>query len=85
MKTIGINRDGTLKTQNVDNHHFDNVDSYHFGDVQNCHFDNVDSHHFDNVDSYHLVPLGHFNWKYSPTRSNYPTYEQEILSGIVAM
>ena len=30
-----------------------------------------------------LVPLGHFNWKWSPTRCNYPTYEQELLIGIL--
>ena len=32
-----------------------------------------------------LVPLGHFNWKWSPTRCNYPTYEQELLSGILTI
>ena len=31
----------------------------------------------------HLVPIGHWNWKWSSTRANYSTYERELLSGIL--
>ena len=34
---------------------------------------------------HHLVPIGHWNWKWSPTRQKYPTYEQEILAGILTL
>ena len=30
-------------------------------------------HNFE--ETFHLVPLGYFNWKWSPTRRNYATYE----------
>ena len=29
-----------------------------------------------------LVPLGHWNWKWNQARSNYSTYEQELLAGM---
>ena len=29
-----------------------------------------------------LVPLGHWNWKWNQARSNYSTYDQELLSGM---
>ena len=32
-----------------------------------------------------LVPIGHWNWKWDSTRSNYPTYEQELLSGVLLL
>ena len=32
-----------------------------------------------------LVPLGYYNWKWNPTRRNYATYEQELLSGILTL
>ena len=32
-----------------------------------------------------LVPLGHWNWKWNPTRQRYNTYEQELLSGILTI
>jgi hypothetical protein len=32
-----------------------------------------------------LVPLGHFNWKWSPARQNYATYEQELLGGVLGI
>ena len=36
-------------------------------------------------DEFLLVPLGHWNWKWNSTRSKYPTYELEILSGVLTM
>ena len=32
-----------------------------------------------------LVPLGHYNWKWNPTRGNYSTYQQELLAGILTL
>ena len=32
---------------------------------------------------YRLVPIGHWNWKWNPTRQRYMTYEQELLSGVL--
>ena len=32
-----------------------------------------------------LVPLGHWNWKWSGARSRYATYEQELLAGILVL
>ena len=32
-----------------------------------------------------LVPLGHWNWKWNPARSNYSTYEQELLAGVLTL
>ena len=32
-----------------------------------------------------LVPLGHWNWKGNQARSNYSTYEQELLAGILVL
>jgi len=32
-----------------------------------------------------LVPIGHFNWKWNDARKNYATYEQELLSGVLAL
>ena len=32
---------------------------------------------------FRLVPLGHWNWKWCPTRSRYSTFEQELLSGVL--
>ena len=36
-----------------------------------------------NYDSqeFHLVPIGHWNWKWSSPRADYSTYERELLSG----
>ena len=30
-----------------------------------------------------LVPLGHLNWKWNQARSNYSTYDQELLAGML--
>ena len=38
-----------------------------------------------NDDEWRLVPLGHWNWKWSDARKNYPTYEQEIMSGLLLL
>ena len=32
-----------------------------------------------------LVPLGHWNWKWNQARSNYSTYDQELLAGILVL
>ena len=32
-----------------------------------------------------LIPLCHFNWKWNPARSNYSTYQQELLAGILTL
>ena len=34
---------------------------------------------------YVLVPLGHYNWKWNPTRARYDTYELELLSGVLTL
>lgn len=41
--------------------------------------------HTHNEEQEVLVPLGNFNWKWSSTRKDYATYEQELLSGILAL
>ena len=32
-----------------------------------------------------LVPLGHWNWKSNQARSNYSTYDQELLAGMLVL
>ena len=32
-----------------------------------------------------LVPLGHWNWKWNAARSQYHTYEQELLAGVLVL
>ena len=32
-----------------------------------------------------LVPLGHWNWKWNRARSNYSTYNQELLAGMLVL
>ena len=32
-----------------------------------------------------LVPLGHWNWKWNQVRSNYSTYDQELLAGMLVL
>ena len=32
-----------------------------------------------------LVPLGHWNWKLNQARSNYSTYDQELLAGMLVL
>ena len=32
-----------------------------------------------------LVPLGHWNWKRNQARSNYSTYDQEVLAGTLVL
>ena len=36
-------------------------------------------------EDFRLVPLGHWGWKWSPTRKNYGTWEQEVLSGVLLL
>ena len=46
----------------------------------NC--DRTLKHNYE-TQKFHLVPIGHWNWKWSSTGANYSTYERELLSGIV--
>ena len=39
--------------------------------------------HIYDPQEYHLVPIGHWNWKWSSTRANYSTFERELLSAIL--
>ena len=32
-----------------------------------------------------LVPVGHWNWKWNQARSNYSTYDQELLAGMLVL
>ena len=32
-----------------------------------------------------LVPLGHLNWKWNQARSNYSTYDQELLARMLVL
>ena len=32
-----------------------------------------------------LVPLGHWNWKWNQARSNYSSYDQELLAGMLVL
>ena len=41
--------------------------------------------HEYNEDEWRLVPLGHWNSKWNDARKNYPTYEQEIMSGVLLL
>ena len=34
---------------------------------------------------FYLVPLGNWNWKWSPTRQKYHIWELEILSGVLTL
>ena len=36
-------------------------------------------------ENFRLVPLGHWNWKWNPTRQRYFTYEQELLAGVLTI
>ena len=39
----------------------------------------------DYPDNFRLVPLGHWNWKWNPARSNYKTFEKELLAGVLTI
>ena len=39
--------------------------------------------HNYNQQEFHLVPIVHWNWKWSTTRANYSTYEGELLPGVL--
>ena len=39
----------------------------------------------DYPDNFFLVPLGHWNWKWSEARQKYHSWEQEILSGVLTL
>ena len=34
------------------------------------------------ISEWRLVPLGHWNWKWNQARSDYSTYDQELLAGM---
>jgi hypothetical protein len=40
-------------------------------------------HSYD--ESWNLLPLGHWNWKWTMERGHYHSYEQEILAGILTL
>ena len=37
------------------------------------------------TNEWRLVPLGHSNWKWNQARSNYSTYDQELLAGMLVL
>ena len=37
------------------------------------------------ANEWRLVPLGHWNWKWNQARSNYSTYDQEVLAGMLVL
>ena len=37
------------------------------------------------ANEWRLVPLGHWNWKWNQARSNYSTYDQELLAGMLLL
>ena len=37
------------------------------------------------ANEWRLVPLGHRNWKWNQARSNYSTYDQELLAGMLVL
>ena len=37
------------------------------------------------ISEWRLVPLGHCNWQWNQARSNYSTYDQELLAGMVVL
>ena len=37
------------------------------------------------ANEWRLVPLGHWNWKWNQARSNYSTYDQELLVGMLVL
>ena len=37
------------------------------------------------ANEWRLVPLGHWNWKWNQARSNYSTYDQELLAGMLVL
>ena len=36
-------------------------------------------------ENFRLVPIGHWDWKWNPTRQRYMTYEQELLAGVLTI
>ena len=41
--------------------------------------------HDDPANEWRLVPLGHLNWKRNQARSNYSTYDQELLARMLVL
>ena len=37
------------------------------------------------ANEWRLVPLGHWNWKWNQARSNYSTYDQALLAGMLVL
>ena len=37
------------------------------------------------ANEWRLVPIGHWNWKWNQARSNYSTYHQEFLAGMLVL
>ena len=60
-------------------------------DLSHCHFhtsglnrDGSLKHDYP-ANEWCLVPLGHWNWKWNQARSNYSTYVQELLAGMLVL
>ena len=41
--------------------------------------------HYYPANEWRLVPLGHWNWKWTQARSNYSTYNQELPAGMLVL
>ena len=41
--------------------------------------------HDNSANEWRLVPLGHWNWKWNQARSNYSTYNQELLAAMLVL
>ena len=60
-------------------------------DLNHCHYrttglnrDASPKHNYPSSER-QLVPLGHWNWKWNQARSNYSTYDQELLAGMLVL
>ena len=60
-------------------------------ELTNCHYrtsglnpDGSLKHDYP-TSEWRLVPLGHWNWKWNQARSNYSTYDQELLAGMLLL
>ena len=78
-----MGRGGTLlQWQALDTEQFDSAISQSGTDGLNR--DGTLKHSYRD-DKWVLVPLGHWNWKWNRARSDYSTYEQELLAGMLVL
>ena len=58
-------------------------------ELTHCHYRTSGLNHHGSLkhdypsSEWRLVPLGHWNWKWNQARSNYSTYNQELLGGML--